>query len=308
MEGFDPKTLNVDKLPLEDRWILSRLTSCINEMNAALAAYQFSAATQAVYRFFWDDYCNWYIEMSKSRLSGDDANTCKQVLVHVLDQALRLLHPIAPFVTEAVWEEMNKAIPRRGLKSIEDTAAREPALIAAAWPATDASLMDAEIDRRMALIQSIIGDVRESRTTINGYRSKGGQSAVKTLPSATILVNPAQKDFLSSYHVMICSLSGCDAIEIRADKSKPDKALGRVRGLAPVFVPVTGLVDLAEVAKDLEKQLTDLLAALVKAEAQLANEGFVSRADPAMVDQARARAAQLAQQIAALEDQLAGLA
>jgi len=327
MEGFEPRPLDVDKLPLEDRWILSRLTGCINEMNTALAAYQFSAATQAVYRFFWDDYCNWYIEMAKSRLmatprgedmaangrghatpTSSESDTCRQVLAFVLDQALRLLHPIAPFVTEAVWEELNKACPRRGLKTIEDAATREPALIAAAWPAADSSLMDTEVDRRMALIQSIIGDVREIRTTINGYRSKGGQSAVKTLPSATILVSAAQKDFLSSYHPMICSLGGCDAIEIRADQAKPDKALGRVRGLAPVFVPVTGLVDVAEVGKDLEKQLTDLRAALVKAEAQLANEGFVARADPAMVEQARARAAQLAQQIAALEDQLAGLA
>jgi len=346
LEGFQPKPLAVDKLPLEDRWILSRLTGCINEMNEALAAYQFSAATQAVYRFFWDDYCNWYIEMAKSRLAGtgpdagrdsreggcekgfthqqrgegmptnppkadghgtqsqDDGDVCRQVLVHVLDQALRLLHPITPFVTEAVWAELNTACPKRGLTKLIDG---EPALIAAAWPTADASLMDAEIDRRMALIQSIIGDVREIRTTINGYRSKTGQSAVKTLPSATVLVDAGMRDFLSSYHVMICSLGGCDAIDVRADLSKPAGALGRVTGLAPVYAPVTGLVDVAEVCSDLKKQVENLRGALVRAEAQLANADFINRADPTTVDQARQRAKTLAEQITALEQQLRGL-
>jgi len=320
---FTPRPIAMSQLRLEDRWILSRLTACITEMDRALAAYRFSEATQAAYRFFWDEYCAWYIEMSKSRLmatprgdgmptnvrghgtqSLDDGDVCRQVLVFVLDQALRLLHPITPFVTEAVWAELNAACPKRGLATVFDG---EPALIAAAWPAADTSLLSDDIDAKMAMIQSIIKDVREIRTTVNGYRSKAGQPAMKTLPSVTVLVDAAMRDFLGDYAAMIRSLGGCDAVEFRIDGARPTGALGRVKGLAPVFAPVTALVDVAEVVSDLKKQVDELRGALTRGEAQLANEGFVSRADPAMVEQARARVATLREQIAALEQQLEGL-
>ncbi|RMF80809.1 MAG: valine--tRNA ligase, partial [Planctomycetota bacterium] len=174
--------LSREELPLEDRWILSRLSACIAEVDRRLSHYQISDVTDALYSFFWNDFCDWYVEMVKPRLYGDHAEdssaaAARRVLAHVLDQTLRLMHPIMPFVTEKLWRMLNEAAPTRGAAvvatvaedAVESPAPEKisPALVVAAWPDASAWPREPDIEEEMRHTQDVIRALREVRTTVN---------------------------------------------------------------------------------------------------------------------------------------------
>jgi valyl-tRNA synthetase len=311
LSGYAPRALDPKKLSLVDRWILSRLTACIEETERAMERYRFSDTVGAAYRFMWDEYCSWYIEMTKSRLTGGDTGPqraeAQQVLVYALDQLLRLLHPIVPFVTEAVWERLNEAAPQRGLTAVSQA---EPMLVAAAWPTVDPGapgLRDAEAERQMADIHDVIRGVRDIRTVVNGYRSQSNQPVVRTLPSVVVRADAAAAATLEKYRAMIQSLAGCDALEIGEQVTGPRGAMHRTAGRIDVYAPVADLIDLAEVRRAEERQVESLQGALNREKARLANEDFVQRAAPEVVEQARQRADDLSSRISAIRSHLAEL-
>jgi valyl-tRNA synthetase len=307
LEGYAPAPIDPSRqarMRLEDRWILSRLAACTGDVSRALDNYRFSEAAAGVYRFMWDEYCSWYIEMSKARLSGEDRGRCQQVLVHVLDQLLRLLHPFVPFVTEALWEQLNAAAPRRGLHTIIEG---EQALVAAAWPTADEALRDPAVEAQMELMQSVIRGIRDIRMTVNDYRGRARQPALKTVPSAIISAPVSDTRMLETNRDFLLRLAGCDAVEIATNATKPAGAMSRLAGSVQVFVPVADFVDLAEVRRDVETKRDELKGVLAREQARLSNEGFVSRADPAVVEQARQRAADLEAQVNMLSEQLSSM-
>lgn len=304
LDGYDPKKLDPKALRLEDRWILSRMTACLQELEQALSRYRFSESMNVLYQFMWNEYCDWYIEMSKSRLNGPDRGPAQQVLAYVLDQLLRVLHPFIPFVTEAIWTELNAAAPNRGCTNLEKG---EPALVNAKWPLVDAPLRDEAIESQMAQLQAIIKAVREIRTIVNDHRGKEKQPTMRTLPLAVVMGNRETGRLVETHREFIQSLAGCDLLEARSEEAKPAGALGRVIGSVGVYVPVADLIDLKQVRQAEEKKLEELQKALARAEKQLDNKDFLQRAAPTVVEQSRQRAADLASQIQTLKQHLADL-
>jgi len=368
LDGYDPRPLDPKSLRLEDRWILSRLTAAQQAVDAALTRYRFADAVGTLYRFMWDEYCSWYIEMTKSRLQSgatrgdssiaeqraadfsphgaDAANergapdstaaqaeargslgargsldargsfseaggsdqsargVAQQILVHCLDQLLRMLHPVVPYVTEAVWQELNAAAPRRGLRDIADAAATQPDLIAATWPAPEANLRDEAVEREMEVLHNIIRSARDIRASVNDYRGKSKQPSMRTLPAIAIRADATACKLIETYRAFILPLAGCDALTAAPDAPKPRGAMGRVMGALQVYAPVADLIDLAEVRKTDEARLAELKKSIARDEGKLASADFVSNAKPEVVEQARQRVAELRAQITALEEHL----
>ncbi len=185
LEGYEPQALQYASLPLEDRWILSRLQTAIQTIDAALSGFQFADASQECYRFFWNELCDWYLEMVKPRLRGEPPvkRVAQQVLAWVLDQSLRLLHPFMPFLTEALWKRLDEAAPQRG---IEQPCVQGKALIRAAWPKANAAWQSSGVETQMARLQEIIRAVRDAVTRVNERRSAQKQPTLRNLPTAVI--------------------------------------------------------------------------------------------------------------------------
>ncbi len=319
LDGYAPQPLDPATLRLEDRWILSRMTACLQGLDSAMQRFRFSESMGILYRFMWDEFCSSYIEMVKSRLfdgngggsadgapqpRSEDRGSAQQVLVHILDQLLRMLHPFIPFITEATWERLNEAAPQRGLRTITDG---EPALVTAAWPKVDAALRDEQVEADMAVLHAIIKSVREIRTDVNDFRGRNKQSSVRSLPAVTLRADAATCKLVDTYRAFVMPLAGCDALEAGPNVAKPHGAMSRVDGKVEVYVSVTDLVDLEKVKQAEQAKLEETREALARAEKQLANENFVKRADPAIVAQARQRAADLSSQIQLIEHHLADL-
>jgi valyl-tRNA synthetase len=280
------------------------MTACLEKLNQSLERYQFSAAATALYGFMWDEYCSWFIEMSKPRLAGTDRGTTQQVMVHVLDQLLRMLHPLTPFVTEAIWAELNAAAPRRGLREI---AAGEEAIIVAAWPKFDPALRDEAVESQIDVLQGVIRSVRDIRTVVNDYRGKAKLPSMRTLPSVTVRADAATCGLVEPHRGMVAMLGGCDALEVGPDKSRPRGTMSRVIGSVQVFVPVADLIDLSAVRVAEEAKLVEMRQAIERAEKQLGNASFVERADPEVVAATKQRAEDLSSQIRLIEQHLADL-
>lgn len=304
LDGYAPQTLDPAKLGFVDRWILSRLAACVEQVNESLDRFRFSEAMGAVYRFMWDEYCSWYIEMTKPRLAGSERAAAQQVMVYVLDQLLRLLQPIVPFVSEAIWEQLNRAAPDRGLRAAGKS---EATLIVAKWPDANGDLRDKAVESKMEAVQEVIRAVRDMRAVVNDYRGKAKEPSLRTLPKIVVQCEASVSSMLTGFRDFIIPLAGCDAMDIGAGASKPDGSMSRVCGMVQVYAPVAGLVDLAEVKKTDEAKLTELRGVLSRESARLGNADFVARADPSVVEAAKARAADLSSQIEMLERHLADL-
>jgi len=313
LEGYAPEPLDPKSLRLEDRWILSRMTACQQQLDAALASYRFADAAGCVYRFMWDEYCSWYIELVKPRLAGsprpspleaagEGRAAARQILVFVLDRLLRMLHPFVPFVTEAIWAELNAAAPRRGLRTILEG---EPALVAAAWPSADLALREEEVEAQMLVLQGIIKAARDIRAEVNDYRGRAGQPSVRTLARMVVRGDDAVCRLVESCRALLLLLAGCESLETGVGVNKPAGAMGRLEGNVEVYCPVADLIDLAEVKRSEAAKLKDLHEHLAREDARLGRDDFVRRADPAVVEQARMRRQQLSSQIQALERHLA---
>src|SRR5262249_14145024 len=156
-EGYTPQALRVEELPLEDRWILSRLATTTKAVTENLAGYHFSDAARVIYDFTWSEFCDWYVEMSKGRLApsaGEGSGAAAQrLLAGVLDGILRLVHPIMPFVTESIWEKLNETAFERGLPNPEPSS--EAACIAP-WPSFPEAWQDGAMETRIARMQELV--------------------------------------------------------------------------------------------------------------------------------------------------------
>ena len=162
LEGYTSAPIIDSQLAVEDRWILSRLSTVTAEMTTALGEYRFADAMRTAYEFAWDEFCSFYVEMVKSRLAtADDRAVAQRVLAHTLDTLLRLLHPAVPFITEEIWQLLGQAAPKRGLAT---PAAASESIMIAAWPQPDAARQDRQIEARFARFQEVLKGLREIRS------------------------------------------------------------------------------------------------------------------------------------------------
>lgn len=315
-----PGPLRRDQLAMEDRWILSRLGETIAECDRRLASYQLSDVANAIYAFFWSDFCDWYLELVKPRLRGtsvsagaqpvtggdaSDAAVARRVLAWVLDQTLRLLHPIAPFITEALWGKLNAAAPLRGIGTVR---AHSAALIIAAWPDASAFEIDADVEREMAALQDVIRALRDIRTSVNALRSTARQPALRTLPRAVVRADAAAARRLRRDLAVLARLGTTDALDIGPEVARPPESVSKVlSGGVEVYVPLGGLVDLEIERKRLRKDRDELLPRIEQLAAKLADPGFTGKAPAAVVEKERGRLAEMRGRLESIERNLGEL-
>ncbi|MEC8474423.1 MAG: valine--tRNA ligase, partial [Planctomycetota bacterium] len=165
LDGYQAEAVEVDSLPLEDRWLLSRLATVTQQVTEALKEYRYAEASRLLYDFAWDDFCSFYVEIAKPRLADTEKRaTTQSVMAHGLDTLLRLLHPTMPFVTEAIWEHLNQLAPERGLTALKK---KSRFIMQASWPIAETGHFDPSIERQFSEFQEVVGAIRRIRASQN---------------------------------------------------------------------------------------------------------------------------------------------
>ena len=273
----------MDKLEISDKWVLSKLNTLIAEVTENLEKYELGVAVQKVYDFIWDTYCDWYIELTKARLYGEDADrkqTAIQVLVYVLDQVLRLLHPFMPFITEEIWQ----SLPHEG-----------DALIVAAWPQYREELAFGEEESHMESVMNAIRSIRNRRAEMNVPPSK----------KAALYVLTSKPQVFTEGEGFILRLAYADSMTLL--DAEPENLNGMVTCAtadAKLYIPMGQLVDVAKELERINKELDKARKNLASLEGKLSNESFVSRAPEAVVAAERAKAQKARDLIVSLEESL----
>ncbi len=279
--GLDRKSL-----PLEDRWILSRLATTTRIVDSSLSTFKFAEAARQLQDFAWDEFCSYYVEMAKPRLANPDTRDNTQaILAHVLDHLLRLLHPVTPFITEAIWQQLKKFGKRRAL---DETANASEWIIRAPWPAATLSDCNQQIEDQFARFAAVLGALREIRSRQN-LPPKAELSFQVHCDAATIeLLRPMESFFKA--------LAGASVATWDQAAPKPDMpAQLSVDGME-VIVDLGKFIDVgAEIARN-EKLLENLVKQIAGKQSKLNNESFVQRAPADVVDKERASLAELEQQ------------
>jgi len=293
LEGVTFLPRRAAELPVEDRWVLSRLEGCLADVDRSLAAYNPSAAIAAAREFFWTDLCDWYLEAIKPRLraAGEGAAAARQTLAAALDAVLRILHPFTPFITEALWGPLGEAAPRRGIEA--ELAA--PSLLAVApWPAACPERRDVALEGRFALAQEVVRAVREIR-------------ARRTIPprqELPLLVRASATTAaeLAPLAGMIAHLAAAGSLEIGPEVERTADSAVAVIGEVELAIP--GAIDVEKERSKLAEQLSQLEKRLVACRGKLRNDSFIERAKPEVVARERALEAELLDQIAAVRENL----
>jgi len=288
-------------LPLHDRWILSRLNKTARDVNAQLEEYDFHAAVQTLYHFFWDDFCDWYIELSKATMTAEndspERSTARARMISILEQSLRLLHPFMPYLTEALWQKLpinHSALLHQAYAGVE------PTVMLAAFPQADASLIDERAESEMQAVIDLISRVRNIRAEMN---IKPGDRIQLMIAARTEM----QSVFTASAD-QIARLTRAAGVSINGTVQMPKAAARAVlSGGAEVAVPLEGLVDFAQERGRLSKEKEKLQKEAEKLAAQLGNSDFVNRAPAEKVAELKARVADIDQRTAALDQMLEAL-
>ena len=297
LEGVEPDKFDKDKMTITDRWILSRLAQTITDVTEQLDEFKYSEPLTQLYRFFWNDFCDWYLEWIKPRMQDEYQKSIAQnVLAFVLDQTLRLLHPFVPFITEGIFQKLNEITPVRQLKGLAE-AKKSEALVIAEWPKQLNSLIDEDVERQIAIIQSPVRAFRDMKNKYNIPNSEM-MSTSAAVPAEVVSSLRTNAD-------LICQMAGLKEFNPGTNIPKPAKAaISVVDGMSFYMHDV---IDLDAERKKLEKQKDEIEKAKKTIEAKLNNENFVTRAKPQVVAQARDKLAELAEQLKTLEKHLSEL-
>ncbi|SFJ42255.1 valine--tRNA ligase [Thermoflavimicrobium dichotomicum] len=269
LEGVTPEELSLSdkKLSASDRWILHRLNETIRDVTQLLERYEFGEVGRILYNFIWDEFCDWYIEFAKLPLYGEDMEakrTTQAVLVHVLDQSLRLLHPIMPFITEEIWQHL----PVAG-----------ESITIANWPTENPAYHAPEAVRDMQILIEMIRAVRNIRAEMEVAPKHQIELFVR--PGMDVL--PA----IQNNEAAIKRLCGVKQLHVDPAMERPEKAMTAVVTGAELFLPLAGLVDIEQTIARLQAELKKLNAEVERVEKKLANPGFVAKAPQHVVEAER---------------------
>ena len=286
LEDYQPGPLRPVDFTLADSWILTRLNQLIREVDAGLEAYEIGEVARLLYEFFWGELCDWYIELIKPRLYGQDRRdrqVAQGVLVTVLGRSLQLLHPFMPFITEEIWQHL--------------PGERESIMITS-WPRPVPEYDDARAREKMELIMAVIRAVRTLRSEMN---VPPGRKAEVILVAA----DPAAREILRQGTDYLTNLAAAGQVQVVAAlEQPPSRAATAISAGVQVYLPLAGLIDLEKEQARLEKELQHLRADLAKAEQKLARVDFRTKAPAAIVAKEEARAAELRASVAALSQRL----
>jgi len=302
-----PQSLTDTDLMLEDRWILSRLSTVTREVTDQLEHYRFAEAARTLYAFAWNDFCDYYVEMTKARFGvAEQRGVAERVLAHVLDSLLRLLHPMVPFLTEEVWQLLNQVAPLRGLTasgSGDKCATPAESICIAAWPTADEARVDAGIEEQFADFQAVLGAVREIRMGQNIPPREPVDFCVRCDEATAKLLEPMQPYFLQ----MAKATNVGWGPAVTPPEVAASAQVSGSRGPVEVHVDVSRFIDVDAERTRLAKQLESLKNHVKALETKLSNENFVSRAPADVVEQQRTKLSETRGQIESVAAALAKL-
>jgi len=286
-------------LSLADRWILSRLQAATGKAAAGIEAYRFDETANAIYQFFWSEFCDWYVELVKTAL-GDEApaagrEAARSVLVHVLDASMRLLHPLCPFQSEEIWQRLPAREARWGARGVA-LCARAP------YPEVDPAWTDPEAERALdAVVRTV--------TRMRNLRVESGLPQQQRVAVVLLSDDAERRALLASLSQEIVRLAQLSGLEVhtRADYATPRQAAVNADPDVDVVIPLEGVIDLDAERERIEKDLAAARKQLSGFEKKLGNEKYVSKAPAPVVEETRTRARECQERIASLEAALGRL-
>jgi valyl-tRNA synthetase len=291
LEGQTPAQLGSpvpEALELADRWILSRLHSTATQVIAELEAYGLGEGARLLYSLIWDDFCDWYIELVKPRLRGEDLaskRAAQQVLATVLETILKLLHPWMPHITEEIWQLLTQANQTTSI-SVQP------------YPTPDPSWIDPQLEREFGLVIQTI-------TSLRNLRAETGLKPHQTIRALLLTTDPAEQRILTAAQAYIRDLVKAEALEITGSlATEPKQVAAAVVGTVQVLMPLAGLVDVEALRAKLQKDLAKLEKEAQGIRARLENPNFLNRANPEVVQASQEQLAELEAQMRLLGSRL----
>ncbi|WP_180083720.1 valine--tRNA ligase [Acinetobacter sp. YH12145] len=286
-----------DLWELPEQWIVSRLQKAEQAVQTAFATYRLDLAAQAIYEFIWNEYCDWYVELTKPVLNDENVSVerkaeVRRVLLSVMEASLRLAHPLMPYLTEEIWQTLAPKLNISG-----------ETIMLAQYPVADQALVNEQTEADMQWLQGLIGAVRN-------IRGEMGLGNARLLPVLLQNTTDAEKAQIARIEPLFKALAKVESITFLADAEQPPLSSSSVVGHVSVFVPMKGLIDpkaeLGRLQKDLDKvqKQHDQIAT------KLGNEGFVAKAPAAVVEGEKAKLAEFADQLAKIKanmEQIAAL-
>ncbi|MFP3323710.1 valine--tRNA ligase [Planococcus sp. SIMBA_160] len=286
MEGMENKDIDLSgEKSVADTWILTRLNETIEQVTDLAERYEFGEVGRLLYNFIWDDFCDWYIEMAKLPLYGEDEQAkamTRSVLAYVLDNTMRLLHPFMPFITEEIWQNL----PTEG-----------ESITIAAWPTADPALSDAKKADSMKLLMDVIRSVRTIRAEVQTPMSKKVPMTISAKDEATLSVLEENAAYIERF----CNP---ETLTIGHNIEAPEKSMSAVVSGAELFMPLEGLIDIEEELKRLQKELDKWAKEVKLVQGKLSNERFVSKAPEAVVAEERKKEADYLEKHATVEKRM----
>ncbi|HVF46850.1 MAG TPA: valine--tRNA ligase, partial [Pyrinomonadaceae bacterium] len=294
--AVDHASLMEPDLPLADRWIISRLNRTALDLNKALGKYEFHTAVALLYHFFWDDFCDWYIELKKDEITAGDAASTKRI-ISILEIALRMLHPFMPYLTEELWLKLpgvSNGLHHPAYSEVSST------LMLTKFPPGEASAIDEAAETEMESVIEVIKRVRNIRSEMN------------ISPSIRFTVHIAADALMQGVYganeSQILKLARAESLVISDVLQAPKASAKAVTAKASIAVPLEGLIDFGKERERISNQIAKLTEEKSRLDGQLANANFVERAPAEKVEGIRTRSAELEEQLATLADNLAALA
>jgi len=294
VKAHGPEQADPDTLSLPDRWIRSRLGRMLRQVERNIADYRLDLAAQALYEFTWNDYCDWYLELSKPILQTggpEERSGTRATLTDVLEALLRALHPLIPFITEEIWQ---RVAPLTGRSTADTSIMLQPFPVADDFPTDEAA------ERQLDWIQRFVLGVRQIRGEMNIAPGR---------PLDVLLQNAgdADRQLLDTQRRYLTDLARLSGIEILDDGVEPPPAATALLGGMKILVPMAGLIDVEAERARLVKNRARAAAGLGKVKGELANEQFRAKAPPAVIEKKEAKCAALQQEITQFDEQLARL-
>ena len=286
LEDYDPEA-PCGELALTDRWILSRYAQTVAGVTENMEKFELGEAARMLYDFIWGEFCDWYIEMAKPRLYNREGatgrHTAQFVLAFVLERTMRLLHPFMPFISEEIREHLPHA---------------EGSIVKAAWPAAEPDRIDETAELQMGAVMETIKAVRNMRAEMNVPLGRKGE----------VLVQPANEGLaavLEDNIPFIRTMATAEPVRILpAGAAKPENAVSRVISGIEVYLPLKGLIDVEKEVARMTKELQGMENELSRIDGKLSNEGFLAKAPAAVLEQQKARRAEVTEKMAAVRGQI----
>ena len=273
------------ELRLPDKWILSRLNRAIKNYNKQMDRFHFNEAAKVLYDYIWNDFCDWYIEIAKTRFYSEDKNSkliTYDVCITSIRKILPLLHPYTPFITEELWSFFKSE--------------RANDLIISPWPTEDKGVINKEIDNKMMILQDIISSVRAIRSRMNIPPSKKIELNIKS--------DEEQTEFINKNSELIIALARLDSYSAGSSVQKPSKSAAAVIHGMELYIPLGGLVDLDKERLQLNKRKTKIELLLSDIKKKLSNENFVSRAPEDIVKREQDKMIELKDELEKIDSNL----